>query len=868
MKKILTILILLSFCFIAKSQYVVPRGYPIKNMSYYNFAAPGGFVLIDSLIMTRSHDTTMKPLYPSLMYWQNTGVDSAWWQWDMVRWSKIGSGGGSGGVTTFFALTDVDSSGIQDGYIPYYDATSGNILFEAQGTSPIASGTTTYQVQDSTNTPPVSFPSGFDTTYWMVGGAGTGIFSGNNYKIALYINGVFDSFITPTVNDWAITLDDVIYHQYDGATWPRRTPPLWSTTLNLGGGFLGSSDNTNVFFRRRNINQIIFQNNGVRFPQLTGASDGLMGINTVGLSSNVQIGSGLLLSGGTLSSTVSGGLTTADNGLTANTATNVRLGGALVANTTVSGAFTMSFTTDRVIINVGDSIQLAASNDIGITSLGTLRNTAATITSKAATATFGSNTKSIFHYETGVGDSIALELKSTGARWVGINTFSTSTTAYKPLQQDTVTGFMIRKLIDVSSSSQITGTMVVANGGTGLATLTANSLLVGNGTGNVTFIAPGTSGNVLTSNGTTWVSTAASTNYWTRGQYGALASTNILQPITLTDTFAVGSGGANLRGKNNFFGNAYFQNSVSIGGAINATYELNVNGDIRSTNTLEVDGLSSYNTFGAAIAGQAMTVGIQNTANGGGIFIGTNQIGVSGMVYGIRMTPTVNQTVTTSGVGVTGVQVQFVQSNTATPVSATWTSFDAAPLISSTNATNIVVYNGFKTSVVHILGTQKFTTYNAFHDTGYVSTSGTTQIATGDYYSFRADSVWGTRVGGVIRPLSIQDNSAKTEQVRIEPKTAFGDFTTAPTAYVMIGAGTTANSQLRFIAGVAPTSPNDGDHWYEDTNDRLMFRQNATDIEILGVSAVSNVSPTAQNRTLTISYNGTTYYISAKTTND
>ena len=54
-----------------------------------------------------------------------------------------------------------------------------------------------------------------------------------------------------------------------------------------------------------------------------------------------------------------------------------------------------------------------------------------------------------------------------------------------------------------------TGTTVtVAQGGTGLATLTANNVVLGNGTGTPNFVAPGTSGNVLTSNGTTWASTA------------------------------------------------------------------------------------------------------------------------------------------------------------------------------------------------------------------------------------------------------------------------------------------------------------------------------------------------------------------------
>ena len=48
----------------------------------------------------------------------------------------------------------------------------------------------------------------------------------------------------------------------------------------------------------------------------------------------------------------------------------------------------------------------------------------------------------------------------------------------------------------------------VANGGTGAATLTANAVLIGNGTSAVTAVAPGTTGNLLTSDGTNWTSTA------------------------------------------------------------------------------------------------------------------------------------------------------------------------------------------------------------------------------------------------------------------------------------------------------------------------------------------------------------------------
>lgn len=61
------------------------------------------------------------------------------------------------------------------------------------------------------------------------------------------------------------------------------------------------------------------------------------------------------------------------------------------------------------------------------------------------------------------------------------------------------------------TSGTITGItdITVADGGTGRSTLTANNLLVGNGTSAVDFIAPGTSGNILTSNGTSWSSSAA-----------------------------------------------------------------------------------------------------------------------------------------------------------------------------------------------------------------------------------------------------------------------------------------------------------------------------------------------------------------------
>ena len=64
-------------------------------------------------------------------------------------------------------------------------------------------------------------------------------------------------------------------------------------------------------------------------------------------------------------------------------------------------------------------------------------------------------------------------------------------------------------LTALNASNLGSGTASVARGGTGAGTHTANNILVGNGTSAIGSIAPSTSGNVLTSNGSTWASTAA-----------------------------------------------------------------------------------------------------------------------------------------------------------------------------------------------------------------------------------------------------------------------------------------------------------------------------------------------------------------------
>jgi len=81
---------------------------------------------------------------------------------------------------------------------------------------------------------------------------------------------------------------------------------------------------------------------------------------------------------------------------------------------------------------------------------------------------------------------------------------------------------------DITSITGLTTALAVNQGGTGVASLSANAVVLGNGTSAVQTVAPSTNGNVLTSNGTTWVSQAPTSSVTSlNGQTGAITNTNL-----------------------------------------------------------------------------------------------------------------------------------------------------------------------------------------------------------------------------------------------------------------------------------------------------------------------------------------------------
>jgi len=83
-------------------------------------------------------------------------------------------------------------------------------------------------------------------------------------------------------------------------------------------------------------------------------------------------------------------------------------------------------------------------------------------------------------------------------------------TATATLTNKTLTSPVITGANATITSGTITGItdLTVADGGTGVSALTADNVILGDGTNPVKFVAPSTTGNVLTSNGTTWTSAA------------------------------------------------------------------------------------------------------------------------------------------------------------------------------------------------------------------------------------------------------------------------------------------------------------------------------------------------------------------------
>jgi len=189
----------------------------------------------------------------------------------------------------------------------------------------------------------------------------------------------------------------------------------------------------------------------------------------------------------------------------------------------------------------------------------------------------------------------------------------------------TITGVNISGITDLA----------VADGGTGTSSITANSVILGNGSSALSgnLVAPGTSGNLLTSNGTTWQSTTPPDNGINGQVFTTVGTSSWTAPsgVYRVKVFAIGGGqGANNGGAGGSSGliaqgvyapgGAQDTTPVGVGGvwnlnsgADNPAFKIGVYGEGASAGALVIGyasvtpGISYTVTVGAAGVGGTVT---------------------------------------------------------------------------------------------------------------------------------------------------------------------------------------------------------------------------------------------------------------------
>ena len=248
---------------------------------------------------------------------------------------------------------------------------------------------------------------------------------------------------------------------------------------------------------------------------------------------------------------------------------------------------------------------------------------------------------------------------TTPTATVGSNTTQIASTAFVKAAIDAQglgnIATQAKSAVDITGGTIVGITdLTVTDGGTGSSSITSNSVILGNGTSALSgnLVAPGTSGNVLTSNGTTWTSTTGAYALTSGTAQNSTSGTSIdftsipswVKRITVLFNGVSTAGSSNLLvqiGSGSVTTTGYvstgaFNNSGGGAGTASSTSGFIVFG---GDSTFTRSGTMVISSFGSNtwISTNTLKVSTDQTAHGGG------NVSLGGILDRIRIT-TVNGT--------------------------------------------------------------------------------------------------------------------------------------------------------------------------------------------------------------------------------
>lgn len=290
---------------------------------------------------------------------------------------------------------------------------------------------------------------------------------------------------------------------------------LTTTDLTITGTITGVMPvaNGGTGLSSTTAGNIVLGNNTTTFGQLAIGTNGkvLTANSSAPLKASWETpgaGSGNVTNSGTLAT----GNVVVGGGTTVVASSNISISGN---NMTVPGNLTV---TDMTTTNLTISGTITGVMPVPNGGTGFTATTAGNVVLGNNTTTFGqlavgangtvltSNTAAALKVSWEAAGAGSGNVTNSGALTANAVVIGGGTTVVSPLASLGTTG---HPLVSAGAGAPPAfGLLGVVGGGTGVATLTANSVLTGNGTGGVTSVAPGTNGNLLTSNGTAWTSAA------------------------------------------------------------------------------------------------------------------------------------------------------------------------------------------------------------------------------------------------------------------------------------------------------------------------------------------------------------------------